>query len=51
MEDRAGSPGHRDRLAEHRLPVSDRHRPGTSKWNKIQHGLFCQISMNWAAGR
>ncbi|QEC70386.1 ISAzo13 family transposase [Arachidicoccus ginsenosidivorans] len=21
--------------------------PGTSKWNKIEHKLFCHISMNW----
>ena len=21
--------------------------PGTSKWNKIEHRLFCQISRNW----
>lgn len=21
--------------------------PGTSKWNKIEHRLFCQITMNW----
>jgi hypothetical protein len=21
--------------------------PGTSKWNKIEHRLFCHISMNW----
>jgi len=23
--------------------------PGTSKWNKIEHRLFCQISQNWRA--
>ena len=22
--------------------------PGTSKWNKIEHRLFSQITMNWA---
>ena len=22
--------------------------PGTSKWNKIEHNLFCYISKNWA---
>jgi hypothetical protein len=27
----------------HHLP------PGTSKWNKIEHRLFCFISMNWRA--
>lgn len=21
--------------------------PGTSKWNKIEHRLFCQITRNW----
>ena len=21
--------------------------PGTSKWNKIEHRMFCHISMNW----
>ena len=21
--------------------------PGTSKWNKIEHGLFCFITKNW----
>jgi hypothetical protein len=21
--------------------------PGTSKWNKIEHRLFCHISQNW----
>ncbi len=21
--------------------------PGTSKWNKIEHRLFCHIRMNW----
>jgi hypothetical protein len=24
-----------------------RHWPGTSKWNKIEHRLFSAISMNW----
>jgi hypothetical protein len=23
--------------------------PGTSKWNKIEHRLFCQITQNWRA--
>jgi hypothetical protein len=23
--------------------------PGTSKWNKIEHRLFCHITMNWRA--
>jgi len=26
-----------------------RHWPGTSKWNKIEHRLFCQITRNWRA--
>jgi len=21
--------------------------PGTSKWNKIEHSLFCHITRNW----
>lgn len=25
--------------------------PGTSKWNKIEHRLFCHISQNWRARR
>ena len=24
-----------------------RHWPGTSKWNKIEHRLFSHIAMNW----
>jgi hypothetical protein len=32
------------------LEVSVSHYPpGTSKWNKIEHRLFCHISMNWRA--
>ncbi|WP_331756066.1 ISAzo13-like element transposase-related protein [Streptomyces sp. NBC_01643] len=27
--------------------VKQRHWPGTSKWNKIEHRLFSHISMNW----
>jgi hypothetical protein len=23
--------------------------PGTSKWNKIEHRLFCHITQNWRA--
>ncbi|MBK1837191.1 hypothetical protein JHL17_07180 [Azospirillum sp. YIM B02556] len=26
-----------------------RYPPGTSKWNKIEHRLFCHISQNWRA--
>ena len=36
-----------DRPQDHRLPPAARHRPGTSKWNKIEHRLFSRISMNW----
>ena len=24
-----------------------RHPPGTPKWNKIEHRLFCHITQNW----
>ena len=27
--------------------VKQRHWPGTSKWNKIEHRLFSHITMNW----
>jgi hypothetical protein len=31
-----------------RLPLSVSHfPPGTSKWNKIEHRLFCHITQNW----
>ena len=26
-----------------------KHPPGTSKWNKIEHRLFCRITQNWRA--
>ena len=30
------------------IPVSVSHfPPGTSKWNKIEHRMFCHISQNW----
>ena len=29
------------------LRVSVSHAPGTSKWNKIEHRLFCHITANW----
>src|SRR5438874_11371148 len=33
----------------HRLTVTVSHYPpGASKWNPIEHRLFCQISKNWA---
>ncbi len=35
--------------AETGLEISECHLPpGTSKWNKIEHRLFSQISRNWA---
>ena len=33
---------------ETRLPIHVHHYPpGTSKWNKIEHRLFCRITQNW----
>lgn len=30
------------------LSIHVRHfPPGTSKWNKIEHRMFCQITQNW----
>jgi transposase len=36
-------------LANHlEMPVHVRHfPPGTSKWNKIEHRMFCHITQNW----
>ena len=35
---------------ETRMPIKVCHYPpGTSKWNKIEHRLFCHISQNWRA--
>jgi len=32
------------------LTIKVRHYPpGTSKWNKIEHRLFCHITQNWRA--
>jgi Rhodopirellula transposase DDE domain len=55
--DGGGSNGSRVRLwkvelqkfaDETRLAVCICHYPpGTSKWNKIEHRLFCQITQNW----
>jgi transposase len=55
--DGGGSNGYRTRLwktelaafaAETGLEITVCHfPPGTSKWNKIEHRLFSQISMNW----
>jgi transposase len=34
--------------AEMGLPITVCHLPpGTSKWNRIEHRLFCHITMNW----
>jgi hypothetical protein len=55
--DSGGSNSYRYRLwkaelaafaAETRLSVTVCHfPPGTSKWNKIEHRLFAQVTMNW----
>jgi transposase len=56
--DCGGSNGNRARLWKYQLQqFANRTRlviyvshfpPGTSKWNKIEHRLFCYISKNWA---
>ena len=55
--DSGGSNGHRNRLWKTELQrLADRtglilevchFPPGTSKWNKIEHQLFCHITRNW----
>src|ERR1051325_528050 len=55
--DGGGSHGHRNRLwkvalqdlaDETALAISVCHfPPGTSKWNKIEHRMFCHITKNW----
>jgi hypothetical protein len=55
--DSGGSNGHRNRLWKFELQrLADEMRmtievchypPGTSKWNKIEHRLFCHITRNW----
>jgi Rhodopirellula transposase DDE domain len=55
--DAGGSNGYRSRLWKVRLQdlanalglrISVCHfPPGTSKWNKIEHRMFCQITKNW----
>lgn len=55
--DGGGSNGHRNRLwkvalqelaQETGLKISVCHfPPGTSKWNKIEHRMFCHITKNW----
>ena len=55
--DAAGSNGYRSRAWKHELQkFADESQlrirvshfpPGTSKWNKIEHRLFCHITENW----
>jgi hypothetical protein len=55
--DAGGSNGYRSRTWKHGLqrladdldlPIHVSHfPPGTSKWNKIEHRLFCHITQNW----
>ena len=55
--DAGGSNGYRSRVWKHelqrfaddaRLRIRVSHfPPGTSKWNKIEHRLFCHITQNW----
>ena len=55
--DAGGSNGYRSRVWKHRLQqfadetglrIHVSHfPPGTSKWNKIEHRLFCHITQNW----
>lgn len=55
--DCGGSNGHRNRLWKLKLQtLADElemiievchYPPGTSKWNKIEHRLFCHITRNW----
>ena len=57
MADGGGSNGHRSRLWKvsiqdlaNRLDMSIQvchFPPGTSKWNKIEHRMFCHITQNW----
>lgn len=57
VADAGGSNGHRPRLwklclqqlaTETGLQLSVCHfPPGTSKWNKIEHRMFCHITQNW----
>ena len=57
--DSGGSNGHRNRAWKAGLSVLAQEAgldievchfpPGTSKWNKIEHRLFCQISLAWRA--
>ena len=55
--DAGGSNGYRSRVWKHELQqladetgltIEVSHLPpGTSKWNKIEHRLFCHITANW----
>ena len=55
--DGGGSNGSRNRLwkvalqdlaTQFGIPISVCHfPPGTSKWNKIEHRMFCHITQNW----
>ena len=55
--DAGGSNGYRSRVWKHELQqLADQTHltihvshfpPGTSKWNKIEHRLFCHITANW----
>jgi hypothetical protein len=57
MADGGGSNGSRSRLWKHELQEWAKREgmkiavchfpPGTSKWNKIEHRMFCHISQNW----
>src|SRR5262249_9714725 len=57
LADAGGSNGYRSRLWKarlHRLAAQTGLRisvchfpPGTSKWNKIEHRMFCHITENW----
>ena len=44
VEGGAAGVGRRDRAAASRVCHFP---PGTSKWNKIEHRLFCHITQNW----
>ena len=44
----AGSTGFRSWRTRTRLTIHVSHfPPGTSKWNKVEHRLFCHITANW----
>ena len=55
--DCGGSNGYRTRLWKYQLSLFAKRigleihvshfPPGTSKWNKVEHRLFCYISKNW----